>query len=85
MYSHERVAIFVNGCFWHRCTVCNFGLPKTNVEFWRRKFERNVERDRLNKNELEDMGWRVIVIWEHELREDPGRCARRIKTALGRL
>jgi DNA mismatch endonuclease (patch repair protein) len=85
VYPRQKVAVFVNGCFWHRCPVCDLGLPKTNTVFWKRKFARNVERDRLNKNELEDMGWGVLVIWEHELREDPRRCARRVKAALGRL
>jgi len=84
-YSREKVAVFVNGCFWHRCPICDLGLPKTNTEFWKRKFARNVERDRLNKEELEAIGWRVLVIWEHQLKEDPRRCARRVKASLGRL
>lgn len=71
VYPRKKIAVFVHGCFWHRCPKCNFDLPKTNREFWARKFARNAERDKLVKKELMDMGWRVIEVWEHELREDP--------------
>lgn len=68
-YPGRKVAIFVQGCFWHRCPVCNYGLPKSNVEYWVAKFERNVERDRRTKQQLEDMGWICIEIWEHQLKK----------------
>ena len=42
-YPGRKLAIFVHGCFWHRCPTCNLGLPKTNIDYWREKFERNVE------------------------------------------
>lgn len=85
VYRRAKLAVFVHGCFWHRCPVHGKTLPKTHAAFWRRKFERNVERDRLNREELEAIGWRVLVVWEHELREDPRRCARRVKKTLERL
>src|SRR5688572_12008011 len=44
-YVSKKVAIFVNGCFWHRCPHCNYQLPKTNTEFWKEKFGKNVNRD----------------------------------------
>lgn len=81
-YRNDRLAVFVHGCFWHRCPTCNLPLPKTNSAFWNRKFARNVERDALNKEELESMDWRVLVIWEHELKENPSDCALRVKEAL---
>lgn len=65
----KRVALFVNGCFWHRCPHCNLSLPKSNVEYWHIKFERNVERDERNLAALRDMGWRVHVIWECQLKK----------------
>lgn len=77
-YPGRKVAIFVNGCFWHRCPSCNLPLPKTNTEFWKEKFERNVERDRRKTCELESMGWTVITVWECELRKDPGAVVTRI-------
>lgn len=70
VYPKKRLAVFVHGCFWHRCPVCNLSLPKANRNFWKRKFERNVERDRLVKRELKSMGWDVIVLWEHEMKKD---------------
>jgi DNA mismatch endonuclease (patch repair protein) len=78
-YPKSKVAVFVNGCFWHRCPIHGRSLPKTNIEFWRRKFERNMERDRLNRAELESMGWKVIEVWEHDVKENPRDVARRIR------
>ena len=69
-YPGRKVAIFVNGCFWHRCPRCNPSVPKRNVEFWEAKFQRNVERDRRALAELEAMGWTSVVIWECELKRD---------------
>lgn len=79
VYARSKVAVFVHGCFWHRCPVCDLGLPKTNTEFWRRKFERNVERDKLNRMELESMGWKVLEVWEHEVKQGPRLVAARIR------
>ena len=78
VYPGKRLAVFVNGCFWHRCPRCDLPLPKSNTDFWRRKFERNKERDRRKVLTLEELGWKVHVIWEHEVREDPGRCAQEV-------
>lgn len=64
-----RTVIFVHGCFWHRHPGCRASsVPKTNAEFWRVKFTRNIERDREKSKALEALGWRVIVIWECETR-----------------
>ena len=79
VYRRSKVAIFVHGCWWHKCPVCNIPPPKTHVEYWRRKLDRNTERDRLNKNGLESLGWRVMEVWEHDVRENPGAVARKIK------
>ena len=66
----KRVAIFVNGCFWHRCPHCNPPVPKSNREYWVAKFERNVQRDERNLHDLYDAGWTVHVIWECQLKKD---------------
>lgn len=69
----RKAAIFVNGCFWHRHDFCKYCYsPKTNVEFWERKFKNNVERDRRAQKELERLGWKVFVIWECETADVPG-------------
>ena len=69
-----RTAIFVNGCFWHGHEGCKyFRLPKSNVEFWKEKIERNIERDRESMQALLDLGWKVIRVWECELRNKANR------------
>ena len=80
VYGVAKVAVFVHGCFWHRCPIHSGPPPKTHTAFWRRKFARNVERDRLNREELESMGWKVIEIWEHEVKANLRSCAERIRT-----
>ncbi len=65
----KKVALFVNGCFWHRCPHCNLSLPKSNVEYWQVKFDRNVERDAANLEALEADGWKVHVLWECQLKK----------------
>ena len=66
-----RTVIFVNGCFWHMHENCKQGrLPKSNVDFWRSKMERNASNDALHRNQLQDMGWNVITLWECELKQD---------------
>ncbi len=64
----KKVALLVNGCFWHRCPKCNLPMPKGNVQYWSVKFDTNVERDKRNLRELEALGWKVHVIWECELK-----------------
>ena len=70
-YPGRKLAIFVNGCFWHRCPICNLPLPKSHQEFWSAKFSRNVEHDKTVKSELESAGWKVLTIWECQIRKDP--------------
>ena len=64
-----RTVIFVNGCFWHKHDCPRFVWPSSNQEYWVPKIQRNVERDQINKKLLEESGWRVIVIWECELKK----------------
>lgn len=69
-----KTVIFVNGCFWHGHEGCKyFRLPKSNVEFWKEKIERNIERDRESMRALLDLGWKVIRVWECELRNKANR------------
>lgn len=64
-----RTVIFVNGCFWHGYQECKyFVLPKTNVEFWSAKIERNRKRDVEEQRQLASMGWHCITIWECQLK-----------------
>ena len=68
-FPGRKIAIFVNGCFWHRCPHCNPSMPKRNTDFWIAKFKRNVERDQAAIAELENLGWTAITIWECELKK----------------
>ena len=64
-----KTVIFVNGCFWRGHEDCKyFRLPKSNIEFWKEKIERNVARDIRNETELKALGWRVIRVWECEIK-----------------
>lgn len=65
-HRSAKVAVFLRGCFWHGCPI-HFRLPKTNREFWRRKIERNIQRDREVVRELRRLGWLVVMIWEHDV------------------
>ncbi len=73
-YPGRKIAIFVNGCFWHRCPVCDLPMPKHNADYWVPKLERNVQRDKENIRKLELEGWTVIVLWECELKQDYNKC-----------
>lgn len=69
-----KTVIFVNGCFWHGHEDCKyFRLPKSNIEFWKEKIERNIERDRESMQALLDLGWKIIRVWECELRNKANR------------
>lgn len=64
-----KTVVFVNGCFWHCHQGCKwFVPPKTNTEFWNAKFEYNVNRDKRNYQKLKELGWRIIIVWECEIR-----------------
>ncbi len=65
-----KTVIFVNGCFWHHHDCKWFVWPKNNAEFWKNKIDQNVERDKNNHDILEENGWRVIDVWECELRKN---------------
>jgi len=66
-----KVCLFVHGCFWHRHLGCRYATtPKTRIEFWDEKFQMNVARDLANTQALETAGWRVLTIWECELKTD---------------
>lgn len=64
-----QTVIFVNGCFWHKHDCPRFVWPSSNQDYWRPKILRNVERDQLSRQELEVLGWKVIVLWECELKK----------------
>jgi len=79
VFPRLRKIIFVHGCFWHRHKGCSgTTTPKSNVDFWEEKFERNVERDRRNISALKRMGWRVLVVWQCQTR-NPEKLERKLR------
>ena len=76
LFRRQRLAVFVDGCFWHGCPRC-YRRPKSNRKFWDSKLARNRKRDRKVSRELRRLGWRVIRIWGHSV-EFPERIAVRI-------
>jgi DNA mismatch endonuclease, patch repair protein len=85
IFPELKLAIFVDGCFWHGCPK-HGTKPKGNAVFWRRKFSRNIARDRLVTRTLRKTGWHVLRIWEHELsRKHEARLFRRIQRVPGWL
>ena len=64
-----KTVIFVNGCFWHKHNCKRFVWPASNEEYWKKKILRNVERDKTNITELKELGWKVLVVWECELKK----------------
>lgn len=64
-----RTVIFVNGCFWHKHDCSRFVWPSSNTDYWRSKIEKNVERDKENKEQLNKNGWKVLVVWECQLKK----------------
>ena len=66
-----KTAIFINGCFWHGHKYCKyFTLPETNSEFWKSKIDSNIKRDKESHEELSKLGWKVIDIWQCNLKKD---------------
>jgi DNA mismatch endonuclease (patch repair protein) len=65
VFPGRKTAVFVHGCFWHRHESCRFAAtPATNADFWRAKFQENIDRDRRKATQLVQQGWRVEVVWE---------------------
>ena len=84
VFPKHRIAVFVDGCFWHGCPH-HASMPVTNRVFWENKLDRNKARDRLVTRILKKEGWRVIRIWQHDLiRNGEERCVNRIRRALAR-
>ncbi len=69
VFPKERIGIFIDGCFWHGCPVCQRRMPETNKEYWETKIKRNIERAKYQNQVLSNEGWVVIRIWEHEMRD----------------
>jgi len=74
VFRKQRLAVFVDGCFWHNCPKHGH-IPHSNRKYWLRKLRRNKERDRVRNRELRKQGWRVLRLWEHAAKASPAACA----------
>lgn len=80
-FPSKRLAVFVNGCFWHDCPE-HGGYPKSNRDYWIPKLKRNIERDMETDAKLKKEGWRLMRFWEHKILENPAKCASRVALAI---
>lgn len=81
VFWRQKIALFVDGCFWHSCPL-HANMPKNNRAFWKKKLKGSADRDVFVNRELRKLGWKVIRIWEHELK-DPAKVARKIQKYFG--
>lgn len=77
-FPGRKLAVFVNGCYWHRCPNCRPHAPRTNQAFWNTKFQNNIARDEKKIKELNAAGWRTMVLWECEIKTSLEACVRKI-------
>jgi len=69
VFPKKKIAVFIDGCFWHKCPKC-FVKPQTNKKFWQEKINSNVERDKNVNKQLKKAGWKIIRIWEHDVKKN---------------
>ncbi len=81
VFPRAQVAVFLDGCFWHRCPW-HGSIPVRRASFWTKKLGRNAERDKQINRLLRASGWHVIRIWEHRLKASPSECVNRLKRVL---
>lgn len=75
VFPKYKTAVFVNGCFWHGHKGCKYShLPSTNLEYWEKKIANNLERDERKKQELEGLGYRVLTVWQCQLKTTVKDC-----------
>lgn len=81
VFIRERLAVFVDGCFWHGCPKC-YRRPRSNRSYWDAKVARNIERDRRQRRKLRTLGWSVIQLWEHDFKVSSSAALKRINRRL---
>jgi DNA mismatch endonuclease (patch repair protein) len=86
VFGRLKLAVFVDGCFWHGCPKCGDGRPpRSNLKYWSPKLATNRERDRRQTLQLRRQGWTVLRMWEHDVLSDTEKCAERVSIAVQRL
>ena len=80
-FESKKVAVFLDGCFWHGCPKCGH-IPKTNSAFWEAKIKRNKQRDRSKRSTLRKQGISVMTLWEHDLKNNLTKCIIKLEKVL---
>ena len=80
IFPRHKLAVFVDGCFWHGCPI-HFKMPTNNADYWASKIDRNQKRDHLIRETLERINYRVLRLWEHEVKRDPASTLRKVVEA----
>jgi len=81
VFPKQKVAVFIDGCFWHKCPKC-YQEPKTNNKFWSKKIGENRKRDKKINTQLKKEGWKILRFWEHELKANSSLCVEKIKNTV---
>lgn len=81
LFPGKKIAVFVDGCFWHGCPTHGH-IPKSRREYWQPKISRTKQRDSETNSRLAQMGWQVFRFWEHEVQDDPAQCASLVEQAV---
>ena len=84
VFMRQKLAIFVDGCFWHRCWKC-YRRPHSRQEYWDAKVRYNVWRDQRNRSRLRRLGWHTLRVWEHAISADVPKVCRRIEATLASI
>ena len=82
VFPNLRIAVFVNGCFWHWHGCKRSRMPKSNTLYWERKIERNVERDKRVRSDLHRRGWHYLTIWECDIKRGIARCVHELHSKM---
>ena len=77
VFPSYNIAIFIDGCFWHGCPK-HYRMPSSNVKYWKQKISQNKKRDRKINKQLKKEGWKIIRIWEHDIKQNPEKTVKRI-------
>lgn len=83
VFTKKKIVIFIDGCFWHKCPVC-FKVPETRKDFWMKKIQSNIDRDKKVNEQLKDGGWTILRFWEHDIRKKPDAIVQKIAEMTGK-
>jgi DNA mismatch endonuclease (patch repair protein) len=83
-FTRHKLAVFVHGCFWHRCPHCHPPTPRRHRAFWEAKFKANIQRDKRTREQLERQGWETVEFWECIVADSPASCALEVQRLLAK-